>query len=110
VARARVFGGARSAALVIEVGSFDDQVERAVQQVRGLLERLSRGAARAEDVTLARADLAPARENASLDPRRRLIDLWLAREMREPNLDSLRRFHRALAPSSHVVVFVKRRE
>jgi hypothetical protein len=44
------------------------------------------------------------------DPRRRLVDLWLGREMHEPNLDSLRRFHRALAPSSHVVVFVKRRE
>jgi hypothetical protein len=109
-ARARVLGGSGAAALVIEIGALEEQTGRAVQQVRGLLERLSRGALRAKDVELARAQLAQARESASLDPRRRIVDLWIGGDGAEPTLDSLRRFQRALAPASHVVVLVNRRD
>jgi hypothetical protein len=109
-ARARVLGGSSAAALVIEIGALEEQSARAVQQVRALLERLSKGALRAEDVELARAELAQARESASLDPRRRIVDLWVGHEARQPTLDSLRRFQRALTPASHVVVLVKRKE
>jgi hypothetical protein len=109
-ARARVLGSERGAALVIEVGSFDDQAGVAVQQVRALLERLSKGAARPADFDIARAHAARAEELKSLDPRGRIVDLWLGRQPARPTLESLRRFQRALAPSSHVVVLVKRRE
>jgi hypothetical protein len=109
-ARARVLGSDRGAALVIEIGSVDDQAGVALQQVRALLERLSKGAARPADFEAARARAARAQEDRSLDPRGRVVDLWLGRQLATPTLESLRRLHRALAPASHVVVLVKRRE
>lgn len=109
-ARARVRGGPHAAALIIEIGSFDDQIAPAVAQVRALLDRLSRGAARADDLEIAQRELGRARQAEELDPRRRIVDLWRGRTQGTPDLQSLRRFQRALAPSEHVVVIVKRRE
>jgi hypothetical protein len=109
-ARARVLGGSRAAALVIEIGAFEDQTRAAIQQVRALLERLAKGALRADELDLARRELGKAKELASLDPRHRAVELWTGQTAREPDLESMRRFLRALAPSGHVVVQIERRD
>src|SRR6185503_1391467 len=44
-ARAQVLGGGRGSALVVEIHALDGKQREAVAQVRGLLQRLSRGAA-----------------------------------------------------------------
>jgi hypothetical protein len=75
-AQARLLGGPRGAALVVDVRAPEPQLDAAVAQIRGLFQRLSQGA-------IAQADLersATLRDKwdaeAALDPRRRLVDLW----------------------------------
>jgi hypothetical protein len=111
-ARARLLGGAGASALIIEIHALEGRAKEAVAQVRGLLERLARGAATEQDVQLAERALQKAELHRNLDPRRRIVELWRAApESRPATLASLRRMHqRALSAPSHVVVHVKSRD
>lgn len=110
-ARARLLGGAGASALVIEIHALEGRAHEAVAQVRGLLERLGRGAATEQDLQLAERALLKAELHRNLDPRRRVVELWRgASESRAATLASLRRMHqRAFSAASHVVVHVKPR-
>jgi hypothetical protein len=75
-AQARLIGGTRAAALVVDVRAPDSQLEAAVAQVRGLFERLRQGAISQADLDRSAAQRDRWDLESSLDPRRRLIDLW----------------------------------
>lgn len=78
-ASARVTGGSRAAALIVDVRVPSEAVETTVTDVKALLARLARGAATDADFARA-AGLAARRERNELtQPRRRLVDLWSAR-------------------------------
>jgi NAD(P)-dependent dehydrogenase (short-subunit alcohol dehydrogenase family) len=75
-AQARLVGGPRAAALVIDVRAPEATLDAAVAQVRALLQRLQQGAIGAADFTRGQALRERWDLEASLDPRRRLIRLW----------------------------------
>lgn len=111
-ARARILGGSRAAALVIEVSALEGKGQKAVAQVRGLFERLAQGGATARDLEASSRAYRDERLALELDPRERLVELWRgARPENSATLQSLRRFHQnVFRPDSQVVVYVKQRE
>ena len=75
-AQARLVGGPRAAALVIDVRAPEATFDAAVAQVRALLQRLRQGAIGPADLERSQALRDRWELEASLDPRRRLINLW----------------------------------
>ncbi|MCB9580738.1 MAG: hypothetical protein H6717_27160 [Polyangiaceae bacterium] len=110
-ARAELLGGRRAQGLIIEVHAFPDRGDDAVAQVRALLGRLARGAVSQKDLDLAERELSRARLGATLDPRQRVVDLWLGGEQSPATLATLRRYlATALRPEAQIVVRVTPRE
>jgi hypothetical protein len=107
-ADARLVGGPTLGGLVIRVSADRSAESAAVTQVRALLDRLGRGATSQEDVILADRELSRAELETSLDPRRRIIDLF--RGTAPPStldLGALRAFQARLVGSHHTVVYVR---
>jgi hypothetical protein len=75
-AQARLIGGTRSAALVVDVRAPETQLDAAVAQVRGLFQRLRQGAFSQADLDRSVSLRDKWDLEGSLDPRRRLVDLW----------------------------------
>jgi hypothetical protein len=75
-AEARLWGGTRAAALVVEVHAAEANLDAAVAQVRALLQRLAQGAMTQSDLARGVAQRERWRREAELDPRRRLAQLW----------------------------------
>jgi hypothetical protein len=84
-ADARLVGGSRASALVIEIRAPERGLPDAVAQVRGLLARLRAGALSQADLDRSLATRRSWNTHARLHPRRRLLDLWQAAP--EPNAD-----------------------
>jgi hypothetical protein len=107
-AEARLVGGPTLGGLVVRVSADPGAETAAVAQVRALLDRLSRGAASPGDVALAERELSRAELETSLDPRRRIVDLFRGATP-QPPLDpgSLRGFQARLAGAHHTVVYVR---
>jgi hypothetical protein len=80
--QARLVGGPRAAALVIDVRAPEATLDAAVAQIRALLQRLRQGAVTPADFERSQALRDRWDLDASLDPRRRLITVW--REPRPP--------------------------
>jgi hypothetical protein len=72
----RLVGGTRAAALIVDVRAPDTNLDAAVTQVRALLQRLSQGAMTQADLSRGSALRDKGNFEASLDPRRRLAELW----------------------------------
>jgi hypothetical protein len=110
-AEASLLGGGDAAALTVEVVSTEDKARGAASQVRALFARLAEGAATSEDLTTAVAESAQESTVVGVDPRRRLVRMWLGRAAPgAPDLQAFRRFHHnALAAERHVVVVTRRR-
>lgn len=72
---ARVVGGTRAAALVIDLRAPSEGLSFAVSEVRALLGRLATTVSDG-DLNRASARVTAAEQEARSDPRRRLIDLW----------------------------------
>lgn len=108
-AAASVLGGPSASALAVELALPGHSAKEAVAQVRALFDRLSQGAATADDLALATAALLGQRAQAMLDPRYRAVHLWLGRaDAPPPDLAALRRFHeKALAAERHIVVMTR---
>jgi hypothetical protein len=107
-AEARLVGGPTLGGLVVRVSADRGMETPAVAQVRALLERLGRGAVSQEDVVLAERELSRAELETSLDPRRRIIDLFRGATQQPPlDLRALRAFQARLAGSHHTVVYVR---
>ena len=86
-AQARIVGGARAAALVVDIRTPESSLDAAVAQVRALFERLRQGAIGPADYERSAAQRDRWDVDASLDPRRRLVDLW--REPRPAKTNAL---------------------
>jgi hypothetical protein len=108
-AEATVLGGREAGALAVELVATTDKLHEAVAQTRAVLARLSEGAATPEDLSFARSAFDRARVASSVDPRHRIVGLWLgARGAPAPTLLTLRAFHHdVLGPDHHVVVVTK---
>jgi hypothetical protein len=106
---AGVAGGELAPALVLRVVADDAQLDPAVAQVRGLLDRLRQGALRDEDLARATRVLEGARRAASMDPRARTIALWRgSTSAPPPTLDALRGFATATLHDDGLVVVAAR--
>lgn len=109
-AQAHLLGGVAHHALIVEVRALDDKAPEAVDQVRGLFDRLAQGASSAADVTLAQKRLDAEALLARMSPRGRIVELWgLPDTDSKLTLQRLRAFHRALGGQNHLVVTEKRR-
>jgi len=110
-ARAGVIGGGRVAALVVEIHASDDDARKAVLEARRVLERLSQSPLPPEDLATAQRFAERRALSVSLDPRRRLVDLWRGTERTPPlTAVSLRAFQATLSPANQVVVFVMHKD
>lgn len=83
---ARVVGGSRLAALLVDVSAPEARIDDTVRQIRATLERLARGAASPAHLERATRRLAERELNARLDPRRRVADLWSGRHQRSDSI------------------------
>jgi len=75
-AQVRLVGGARAAALVVDLRAPESSLDSAVAQVRAIFDRLRQGAMGTSDLERSSATRDRWDLEASLDPRRRLVDLW----------------------------------
>jgi hypothetical protein len=110
-ARASVIGGAKSAALVVEVRATDDEARRATLAVRRALEQTLGAQVTNEQLALAQRNAAQRSLAAALDPRRRIVDLWRG-SAAEASLSrqTLRAFLSTLSGAAQVVVYVTHRD
>jgi hypothetical protein len=111
-AEARLVGGANGAALIVDVRAGEASLEGAVAQVRGLFDRLRQGAIGAADFERSAAQRERWDVEASLDPRRRLVELWRDKKALKtaPSLEALRAWAAAsLRDDKLVVVLAKPR-
>jgi hypothetical protein len=106
-AHASIVGGGRAAALIVEIHSSDEDARRAALEVRRALDRLIGGELTNEELALAERTAQQRTLAASLDPRRRIVDLWRS-AAREPHISrsSLRAFQATLSGAVRVVVYV----
>lgn len=77
VATVRLLGGARSAALVIDVRAPQAALDDAVAEIKALLARLGQEGPPEQAVVDARAKKQREGQDAGFDPRSRLVKLWL---------------------------------
>ncbi len=77
-ASARLLGGARSAALVIDVRAPASALDDAVTEVKALLAKLAQDGPSDPSLDFARTKKQRADDEAGFDPRARLVKLWLA--------------------------------
>ncbi len=109
-ARAHLLGGRRASALVVTLEAAPEQTEPAVAQLRALFERLAQGAVSKRDFLQARREFGRGAARSTLEPRRRVVDLWQTVTPEPPTLASLQAFHaRVFPPDRHLVVIVKQR-
>ncbi len=110
-AQASVVGGGRVGALIVEIHANDADAHRATVEARRALTRIL-------DSPLSNEELADAQRvgdqralGDSLDPRRRIVDLWRGASTDAPlSRSSVRAFQTMLAGSAQVVVSVTRRD
>ena len=110
-ARASVIGGGRVAALVVEIHASDDEARRATLEVRRVLERFSQSPLSADELAAAERSAERRAVTASLDPRRRIVDLWRgAPASLALSPSSMRAFLTTLSPTAQVVVYVTHKD
>lgn len=110
-AKARLVGGQRASALVVDLRAPEDALDDAVAQLRALAKRLAEGALAATDLERAEAALKNAELESSLDPRRRIVDLFAGRESSAastPSLDAWRAFTKSTLAEEKAVLVVAR--
>ena len=110
-AYASLIGGSRAAALVIEIHASDEDTHPATLEVRRALEHVIQTPLSNEELALAQRATEQRALGASLDPRRRIVDLWRGAAPELPlSRVSLRSFQAVLAGSAQVVVSITHRE
>ncbi|HKO48142.1 MAG TPA: hypothetical protein VJV79_10485 [Polyangiaceae bacterium] len=110
-ARASIIGGGRAAALVIEIRASDEDARKATLEVRRALDRFVASQLSNDDLAAAQRVAAQRGLGASLDPRRRIVDLWRGGAAEGTlSRSSLRAFQAALSGAAQVVVYVTHRD
>lgn len=105
-ARAHALGGTRRPALLVDVRALPERLPDAVGRVRNALDQLARGAVRSDDYAEAARELERLELQARFDPRRRIVDLWRAEPLPQPNLAAVRAAQAGLGSAAHWVVNV----
>ncbi len=110
-ARASVVGGGRAAALVVEIHASDDDAHKATLEVRRALDHVVQTPLSNDELAAAQRATEQRALSASLDPRRRIVDLWRGSPPEPPlSRSSLRAFQATLAGAAQVVVSVTHRD
>jgi hypothetical protein len=110
-AHASIVGGGRAAALIIEIHSSDEDARKVSLEVRRALDRLIGSELSNEDLSLAERAAEQRARAASLDPRRRIVDLWRGGSHESAlSRSSLRAFQASLSGAAQVVVYVTHRD
>jgi len=109
-ARARVIGGERAAALVLEIHAAEEDARAVTLEVRRAWERLAASPLSAEDLAVVQRESDARALAASLDPRRRIVDLWRGSTEAKLSASGLRAFQASLSPTAEVVVYVTRKD
>lgn len=110
-AEAKVVGGGRAAALVVELHATDDEARPAVLVVRRVLDRLTSAPWGNEDFARVLRETEQRALGSALNPRRRIVDLWRGTAAEHGlSRSSLRAFQAALGASTEVVVYVMHRD
>jgi hypothetical protein len=90
---ASVVGAPLAPAITIRLRAPDDAMDTAVEQARALLDKLRLEGLKAEDWSRAASRMTGERIARALQPRQRVIDLWLSQpEPQSPSLEALRTF------------------
>ncbi len=103
-ARVELLGGARLGAVVVTVEAAPADRDAAVTAVGELLDRVARTPPTGADVTLGLEAFTASAERGSLDPRRRIVELWRGDRARPPTAASLARFLAAAFTPEHLVL------
>jgi hypothetical protein len=110
-ARASVIGGGRAAALIVEIRASDEEARKAALEVRRVLEHLALSPLSADELAVAQRAAERRTLAASLDPRRRIVDLWRGAPPAPPLSPlSLHAFQATLSPTAQVVVYVTHKD
>ena len=110
-ARASVIGGGRVAALIVEIHASDDDARKATLEVRRALDHIVQAPLSNDELAAAQRATEQRTLGASLDPRRRIVDLWRGLPPDPPlSRSSLRAFQATLAGAAQVVVSVTHRD
>jgi hypothetical protein len=109
---ARVLGGPRSAALLVEIDGPEESIGAAITATKTLLERLGREPAEATALARAASRAAALEREAAKTPRRRLVALWTGRVPSPvaPAPDRLRAFFASALRDDELVVVEARPE
>lgn len=91
-ARVELLGGERLGAVVITVEATPADRDAAVTAVRERIDRIASAPPAGADVSQGLAAFAAGAARGSLDPRRRIVELWRATEAHPPTAASLARF------------------
>ena len=94
---ARLAGGARASALVIDVRAPSDALDGVVAEVKALLARLAQGTVTEADLARAEAVRSRRDRDARSEPIRRLVDLWSGRSAAPPPRASIAAWREHLA-------------
>ena len=108
-ATVRLQGGSLASAVLLEVEAPSATLDPAIATLRGLLQRLASGAMTTEEYERARAELAEKAFVASLDPRKRIVDLVLGTEPeRAPTLEGARSLAARIFRENNAVLVLAR--
>ncbi|MFC1641924.1 hypothetical protein ACFL5O_04440 [Myxococcota bacterium] len=109
-AHARLLGGQRSAAVLVELHGSSAETKERVAVLRRLFRRLGQGQVDREDLAAARETSREWQEARRVNPRHRLIALWHGKPSPATDLGSMGRFLRhAFGRSTESVVWVSQR-
>jgi len=110
-ARVSAIGGGRAAALVVEIHATDDDERRATLEVRRALDRWLASEPSNDELATLQRSAAERALSESLDPRRRIVDLWRGAPPWPPlSRSSVRAFQALLSTAPQVVVYVAHRD
>ena len=110
-ARVSAIGGGRAAALVVEIHATDDDERRATLEVRRALDRWLASEPSNDELATLQRSAAERALSESLDPRRRIVDLWRGAPPWPPlSRSSVRAFQALLSTAPRVVVYVAHRD
>jgi hypothetical protein len=107
-AEPRLAGGSNASALVIDVRAPEASIESAMAQVRGVLQRIRAGAVTQADLDRSLSIRQRWELEGSVDPRRRLLDLWQSRSPSPPPpaLEAWRAWTAAALAEERLVVVI----
>jgi len=103
-ARVELLGGTRLGAVVVTVEATPEDRDAAITAVRELFARVARTPPAGADVTRGLEVFATSAARGSLDPRRRIVELWRDAGVRPPTAASLARFLSAAFSPDHLVL------